>query len=102
MYEDHHEPASARGTPERALLWEPGTAIRENARITAYMDWLARDGGPHFTSFGELWRWSVQETEAFWESLWRYFPAVGDRRWGPANEWGGQPEQHWFPETPVN
>jgi acetoacetyl-CoA synthetase len=102
MHENHDESASGRGTPERALLWEPGTAIRENARITAYMDWLARDGGPHLTSYGELWRWSVQDTEAFWESLWRYFPAVGDRGWGPATEGDGLPGLRWFPQTSLN
>lgn len=88
--------------PEQALLWEPGTAARENARITAYMDWLARDRGRHFSSYGELWRWSVTDLEEFWESLWAYFDIAGERGWGSVTEGDAMPGVRWFPASRVN
>ncbi|QVQ54341.1 AMP-binding protein [Spiractinospora alimapuensis] len=76
--------------------------IRERARATAYMDWLARDRGQHLTSYGELWRWSVTEPENFWDSLWPYFDVAGERGWGPVSTGDDVASVQWFPESRVN
>ncbi|MBO9637106.1 MAG: acetoacetate--CoA ligase [Siphonobacter aquaeclarae] len=53
------------------LLWTP--AHPESSRLSHYVSWLANTSGLHFTDYADLWRWSTDETEAFWESLVRYF-----------------------------
>lgn len=45
--------------------------------ITRYTDWLARERGLHFDAtttagYDALWRWSVTELDAFWQSVWDY------------------------------
>ena len=39
------------------LLWQPNTAVRENANLTRYMRWLADHKGIHTATYPELWRW---------------------------------------------
>ena len=42
-------------------------------QIRLYQDWLARERGLSFDSYDALWRWSVTDLEAFWQSIWDYF-----------------------------
>ncbi|GAP35428.1 acetoacetate--CoA ligase [Piscinibacter sakaiensis] len=47
-------------------------------RILDYTDWLARERGRHFDvgtpeGYDALWRWSVDDLEGFWRSVWDYF-----------------------------
>jgi acetoacetyl-CoA synthetase len=37
------------------------------------MSWVQRHHGVRETDYEGLWRWSVNETERFWASLWEYF-----------------------------
>ena len=41
-------------------------------QIRLYQQWLAQRHGLRFDDFEALWRWSVDEPEAFWTSLWEH------------------------------
>jgi acetoacetyl-CoA synthetase len=41
--------------------------------ITRYRRWLRETRGLDFDSYDALWRWSVSDIEAFWQSVWDYF-----------------------------
>jgi acetoacetyl-CoA synthetase len=60
-------------TERGAVLWTPGRAVVDQAKITAYMRWLADSRGRSFRDFAGLWRWSVSDLEGFWQSIWDYF-----------------------------
>ncbi len=66
---------------EGTLLWEPSAAFREASTMTDYMRWLERERGLAFEDFVALWRWSVDDLEAFWSSVVDYYeiPLRGDR-----------------------
>src|ERR671914_599398 len=53
------------------LLWEPPPELVEHAVMTRYM----RSRG--FADYHELWRWSVEDLEGFWGSIWDYFGVEG-------------------------
>ena len=55
------------------ILWEPSAELVENARLTEYRRWLAAERGIELDDYEALWRWSVQDLEAFWRSIWDYF-----------------------------
>ena len=57
---------------EGTLLWEPSQAVQENSNLTDYMAWLEEHLGLEFGDYESLWRWSVEELEQFWHSIWRY------------------------------
>jgi acetoacetyl-CoA synthetase len=73
------------------LLWKPSEALVESSELMRYMCSLGRG----FASYDELWRWSVEDVEAFWASLWDWFEIdasvpyerVLGRREMPGAEW---------------
>src|SRR6266568_1893119 len=62
--------------PNRQLLWEPSKERIAAARMSAYLDWLTRERQLRFTGYGELWRWSVDDLDGFWRSIWDYYDVV--------------------------
>ena len=77
------------------VLWRPTPEQIAGANITKYTEWLERTRGRCFADYEALWRWSVTELEAFWESIWEYFHVdaatpyerVLGRRTMPGAEW---------------
>ena len=41
--------------------------------MTEYRRWLAAERGLAFDDYARLWRWSVDDLEAFWASIWDFF-----------------------------
>ncbi|GAA2730240.1 acetoacetate--CoA ligase [Actinocorallia aurantiaca] len=85
---------------EGTTLWEPSRETVERARISAFM--RALPSGPR--SYDELWRWSVEDVDGFWQTVWDYFGIVGDRGEGPVREGGPTPVDglRWFPSARLN
>jgi acetoacetyl-CoA synthetase len=83
-------------------LWQPSDEMVERARLTEYMRWLAVERGLRFADYGELWRWSVDDLDAFWASIWDFFgvAADGDRAAVLASR--QMPGARWFPDTSLN
>ena len=42
-------------------------------QIRLYQDWLRDTRGLSFDDYDALWRWSVTDLPAFWQSVWDYF-----------------------------
>lgn len=78
------------------LLWTPPDELVERSELTAYMRSLDRG----FTTYDELWRWSVDDLEGFWASIWDRYEAGGayDRVVGDRS----MPGAEWFPGSQVN
>ncbi|HZT07744.1 MAG TPA: acetoacetate--CoA ligase [Chloroflexota bacterium] len=87
---------------EGAILWQPTAEARERANVTRYLRWLAERRGLRFTSYDELWRWSVRDLDAFWTSIWEFFhvAASGQVTRGMARR--EMPGAQWFPGTSLN
>ncbi|MBP7591031.1 MAG: acetoacetate--CoA ligase [Chloroflexi bacterium] len=84
------------------LLWQPNTAVRENANLTRYMRWLADHKGIHTATYPELWRWSVDHVAEFWESLWDYFDLIYSQKWATPLANREMPGAEWFPGARLN
>ena len=74
------------------LLWEPDAARIERAEITSFARFAGVDGG-----YDELWRWSVEDVERFWESIWTYFHIDAERSYDAVLSERGMPGTEWFP-----
>jgi acetoacetyl-CoA synthetase len=83
------------------LLWEPSDEVVARARVTHYLHWLW-DRGVRAESYDELWRWSVTEIDAFWDSIWSYFDVRGTRGTGPVREGTTMPDVRWFTGATLN
>ena len=71
-------------TVEGQLLWEPSSARREAAVVTAYEKHLEATRGLTFADPQRLWHWSVSEVGDFWDSVWEFTQIVGERGSGAA------------------
>jgi acetoacetyl-CoA synthetase len=58
------------------VLWRPSGEAIADARVTAYMQRLGRSARPDAASYDELWRWSTDDLEGFWRSIWEEFDVV--------------------------
>jgi acetylornithine deacetylase/succinyl-diaminopimelate desuccinylase-like protein len=56
------------------LLWTPSPEVVERSNLTAYVRWLAAERGLDFGGdYTAMWRWSVDELEDFWATIWELF-----------------------------
>src|ERR1700712_2834692 len=89
--------------PPGELLWAPAADARRRSRMGDYMDWLPQTHGLRFGDYQELWQWSVDELEAFWQSIWDYFDVIdhsGDP--GPVIASWDMPGARWWPGARLN
>lgn len=88
--------------PAPRLLWTPPQALQDSSNIRAYMQWLASTRGLRFSTYDELWRWSVAELEAFWESLWEYFQIRSATTYSRVLSSHAMPGARWFEGATLN
>src|SRR5215204_5572872 len=86
--------------PER--LWTPPPELVEASRLVEYMRWLAAERGFSFGSYEELWKWSVDDLEGFWGSIWDFFGVSADGERTAALASSEMPGAEWFPGTSLN
>ena len=87
---------------EGTLLWEPGEERKSRSRLAAYLGWLAETRKFSFPRYDELWRWSVTEVEAFWESLFQFFDVRSATPYRSVLTSHEMPGAHWFEGALVN
>jgi acetoacetyl-CoA synthetase len=85
-----------------SVLWSPAPDARARTRIGQYVDWLAAERSVSLTGYDELWRWSVDELEAFWASIWDFFDVRTDAPYAEVLPERIMPGARWFPGTRLN
>lgn len=85
----------------REVIWEPSVERVAQSRIVDYLTWLRSTTGLTFKDYESLWRWSVNDLSAFWQSVWDYFEVQGERA---DRVLGGAPMPwtQWFPGARLN
>jgi acetoacetyl-CoA synthetase len=78
-------------------LWTPSPQVVASSRLVAYERWLAETRGIRFGGYEELWEWSVDELEAFWESIWQYFDVKASKPYEAVLPDRAMPGARWFP-----
>jgi acetoacetyl-CoA synthetase len=80
---------------EGQLLWTPTAKLVEECNLTRFMRYVERTRGLTFSSYAQLWQWSVDALEDFWESFWQFvkiesptpYARVLDQRIMPGAKW---------------
>jgi acetoacetyl-CoA synthetase len=89
-------------TTEGIQLWEPSKEFKENARISAYMKWLAAEKDLDFRDYNDLWEWSVTDLEGFWASVWEYCGVEASEPYEAVLAKREMPGAEWFPGARLN
>ncbi|WP_341317088.1 acetoacetate--CoA ligase [Paraburkholderia sp. IMGN_8] len=84
------------------ILWTPGTEQLQSSRLVQYQRWLSEEKGIVARDYAELWRWSVDDLEGFWQSIWDFFDIRADGVREPALGRRTMPGAEWFPNVRLN
>jgi len=87
---------------EPGILWTPPPDIRETTEIGRYLAWLERERGLVFADYDELQRWSVDDLEAFWSSVWEFFEVKAHAPYTAVLASEAMPGAVWFPGARLN
>jgi acetoacetyl-CoA synthetase len=90
------------GVRQQKPLWEPAAADSERAEMTRYMRWAGERRGRPFADYDELWRWSVQESEDFWASIWEFAGVRASRPYERVLDTLSMPGARWFEGAELN
>lgn len=71
-------------------------------QIRLYQDWLRAQRGLAFDSYDALWRWSVTDLDAFWQSIWDYFELQSPTPHRAVLARNAMPGAEWFPGAQVS
>src|SRR6266850_602987 len=87
---------------EGELLWTPSAECFATSHLPPYLHWLERERGLTFVDYEELWRWSVSDIEAFWQSIWDYFKVRSSAPHTKVLASRKMPGADWFPGARLN
>ncbi|MCB1591127.1 MAG: acetoacetate--CoA ligase [Alphaproteobacteria bacterium] len=84
-------------------LWVPSQKQKESALLFDFMGKISKKTGRKFDNYADLWRWSVDFSEAFWDFLWDYCDVQGEKGGRVLDSNGGQMlGARFFPEGQIN
>lgn len=88
--------------PATNILWTPGPEQLQSSRLVEYQRWLAQEKGVVTNEYSELWRWSIENLDDFWQSIWSFFDIQADGEREPALGRRTMPGAEWFPNARLN
>ncbi len=83
-------------------LWEPSDDDRERAEMTRFMRFVGERDGREPSSYEELWRWSVDELEQFWASVWDFCGVQSSKPYERVLAERSMPGAEWFAGARLN
>jgi acetoacetyl-CoA synthetase len=86
-----------------APLWQPSRERILASNLSAFMREAEATWGASLPDHSALHRWSIEEPERFWQSLWSFGGVVGEQRGDVVLQDGDRmPGARWFPEARLN
>ena len=84
------------------ILWEPSQEFINQSNLRQYECWLKERKGLSFINYEELWKWSNDCFEDFWESLWEYFKIITHSGYQSVISSDEMPGARWFEGATLN
>jgi acetoacetyl-CoA synthetase len=86
-------------------LWTPSAQERERATLSRFMRWAGErytPTGEPFADYEQLRRWSVEELEQFWGSVWEFCGVRASRPYERVLDSRTMPGARWFVGAELN
>lgn len=90
-------------TKSNMPLWIPSRERIENSNALKFIKQAQRNGGFSGSTFYDLWQWSVDNPETFWNNVWDFSDIIGDK--GSDRVSNGKKkfwEHRYFPDAKLN
>jgi acetoacetyl-CoA synthetase len=84
------------------VLWTPSPERVERATLTRYARWVEQRVGREFETYEDLWRWSVDDLDAFWGSIWDFFDVQASAPYERVLGRREMPGAQWFEGARLN
>jgi acetoacetyl-CoA synthetase len=84
------------------VLWTPPADAATSTTVGRYLAWLADERGLRFDGYDDLWRWSVDDLEGFWSSIWDFFEVRSSAPYEAVLRHPEMPGTEWFPGARLN
>ena len=79
------------------IVWTPSPERIADATITRFREWVNERHGLELAGYDDLWRWSVDELEAFWGGIWDFFEVEASEPYERVLGRREMPGAEWFP-----
>ena len=84
------------------ILWAPPADLRQSTEIGRFMNWVRDHRGRDFSSYESLHRWSVDDLDGFWGSIWEFFEVRSRAEHESVLASAEMPGAEWFPGARLN
>jgi acetoacetyl-CoA synthetase len=91
-----------KGVEEGTVVWTPGRAAFERSNLARFIAWLRNERCLVKDGYHDLWRWSVDDPEAFWGAAWDYFDVQATTRYTRVLSDVSMPGARWFEGASLN
>src|SRR5690625_5737472 len=93
-----HPMSDTRNPP----LWQPSDALLRDSAMARFMSEANRRHELELEDYEELWRWSVDQREAFWALVWEFFGVKASKSRDSVLEHDTMPGAKWFEGARLN
>jgi len=84
-------------------LWKPGRERIANARLSAFIAQVNERCDQNIDGYADLYRWSIDEIDKFWESVWDFGEVIAAKRGETTLADGDKmPGARFFPDARLN
>ncbi len=87
---------------EAKLLRKPTEKDVKGSNLAQYLKWLDQKGYGKFKNYGELHKWSIQNLNDFWESIWKWSGVIATAQHEKVLAKDQMPGAKWFPGAKLN
>jgi acetoacetyl-CoA synthetase len=83
-------------------LWTPSETRTKQSQLWAFKEIAERKSGQKFTTYQDLWQWSCNDLETFWNLVWDHCQIIGEKTEPTLVQENGLFGAKFFPESQVN
>ncbi len=84
------------------VLWSPPPDARTATRVGRYLEWLGTERGHDFSTYDQLYDWSISDLDGFWGSVWEHLGVSSSTPFSAALAEREMPGARWFPGARLN
>jgi len=83
-------------------LWAPSGSRIRNSNLMRFLAWLEQERNLKFSTYADLWSWSVSDLEGFWSAIWDHFGVEAEKRYDRVVSTHDMPGAIWFEGSRLN
>ncbi len=84
-------------------LWVPSPQRTDASNMQRFLERVRTGVDSDVSDYCDLYQWSIEQPEAFWDQLWDFAGVVSDGpRQTATDRWPDMPGTRWFPEARLN